>query len=137
MQKEEWRRDCAYSKCGGSFVPLNPKGSYCSDKCRVYAAREGEHKKPNKFAFLNDVMDNPNGEALPVSPVKEKVVNPIVVKKASIARIKPNKPTFELLLGKVTAGILKSDLAAFKEEIDSSGIKDVQKRTLHEMIKFF
>ena len=26
--------------CGKDFEPKNPKGKYCSDKCRVYASRK-------------------------------------------------------------------------------------------------
>lgn len=32
--------------CGKEFEPKNPKGKFCSDKCRVYASRAVKSEKP-------------------------------------------------------------------------------------------
>ena len=38
--KRNNKKRCKYSKCNKRFTPLNPKGVFCSDKCRVYYHRE-------------------------------------------------------------------------------------------------
>ena len=38
-------------RCGKDFTPKNPKGKFCSDKCRVYFGREvlvKNHTEPDK-----------------------------------------------------------------------------------------
>lgn len=40
-------KNCKY--CDREFEPKNPKGKFCSDKCRVYFSRKP--KEPEKKAF--------------------------------------------------------------------------------------
>lgn len=39
------KKKCEYDECGKEFTPKNPKGRFCSDKCRVYAGRKNKNKK--------------------------------------------------------------------------------------------
>lgn len=40
--------------CGKEFEPKNPKGVYCSDKCRVYANRGYKPKLPEDQVTLDN-----------------------------------------------------------------------------------
>ena len=48
-------KKCQY--CKAEFEPKNPKGKFCSDKCRVYASR----KLSKDNSMINDLNQQSNG----------------------------------------------------------------------------
>ncbi len=48
-------------RCQKDFEPKNPKGKFCSDKCRVYWNRVNAHAKNVKRA-INEVAKMESGE---------------------------------------------------------------------------
>jgi len=60
-------------KCGGEFEPKNPKGRFCSDKCRVYWNR-GKNK-PQEVVVKNHTQPTTMPQSWQKKPLKNESVN--------------------------------------------------------------
>lgn len=60
-------KTCQYQECKKEFEPKNPKGRYCSDKCRVYASRKKPKENETDRTFLtpgSSVTDLDSGQKI-------------------------------------------------------------------------
>lgn len=62
-------------RCNADFEPKNPKGKFCSDKCRVYWSREKLIEEPANAQiptiFQNTIESTSQKKAPPESPKNE------------------------------------------------------------------